>query len=483
MMKKPFLNRRISSRMLSWICVTVFIVSLIPLYTLSFYNHACYDDFGFSVRTHQAWLETGSFLSTVKAAIDNTIGIRNTWEGTYATSFISALQPALFGEELYWIATFVLLTFFLVAVWYFLRQALVHVSAHTFWAIYCALAFVMVQFVPELSEAFFWFNGGVAYTLFWSVILLRIGLWLHCVRTQKLWMWLMLFGLTVAAGGAKYSTVLFAVLVDALFVLSAFISKRRSKWTELVLWFVLMACFVFSMTAPGNGVRAETLMGGMSAPKAVLQAFYFGFALIGDWFSPAVAVVWAFVSWLLADDLQKTAFRFRYPLWVTALCCCLFCAQLAPTLYTGNYIGDGRTVNTYYYTFVLMGSGVSLYWTGWYLHRKERKSVCCSLHIGAVAAAAVIFAVGCAGVGLENLSSVSALRSLVNGDAQTYDQAMRARTAALRDPAQPVVTLERMTVIPEAFMGDALESDNLDYVLHLYAEYYGKQQVYAAGEV
>ena len=34
--------------------------------------------------------------------------------------------------------------------------------------------------------------------------------------------------------------------------------------------------------------------------------------------------------------------------------------------------------------------------------------------------------------------------------------------------------------IPDAFMGDALNADNLDYVLSLYAEYYEKQQVTAA---
>ena len=32
------------------------------------------------------------------------------------------------------------------------------------------------------------------------------------------------------------------------------------------------------------------------------------------------------------------------------------------------------------------------------------------------------------------------------------------------------------------FMGDALESDNLNYVLQLYTEYYEKQRVSVAGE-
>ena len=81
-MKLPVLKKNISNRALAWMCVAVLLVSLMPLYVLSFYNHACYDDFGFSLLTHDRWMETGSLLATVDAAWDNTVGIRTTWEGT-----------------------------------------------------------------------------------------------------------------------------------------------------------------------------------------------------------------------------------------------------------------------------------------------------------------------------------------------------------------------------------------------------------------
>ena len=83
---------------------------------------------------------------------------------------------------------------------------------------------------------------------------------------------------------------------------------------------------------------------------------------------------------------------------------------------------------------------------------------------------------------MQNLSSLNALRSLLNGDAKAYDEAMDERDAAMNDPDQPEVVLKPVENIPEAFMGDALESDNLDYVLHLYGEYYEKQKVTAAEE-
>jgi len=504
-MKNGLMKPNVSNRALAWLCVAALLISLMPLYALSVYNHACYDDFGFSILTHDAWRSTGSVLETVKAAIRNTVGIRDTWEGTYATSFISALQPALFGEHLYWITTALLLTFFLFALWFFLKQVLVrtlHADGPTFWMAFCAVAFVMVQFVPEMSEAFFWFNGGVAYTLMWSVMLTRLGVLIGFENARrkgaKAALYALLVILTVILGGAKYSTLLFAALADAVLVLRAFVRKRRERVGELALFMLLLACFVFSMVAPGNAVRAKTLRGGMSAPMAVLQAFYFGLALMGNWFSLPLLVVWCMVAWQLSEALRGSPYRFNHPIWTTVLCVCLFCAQLAPTLYTGNYLGDGRALNTYFYTFVLMSCALALYWMGWGQRRLDGRAAFPAIgtakkdgmRIGAFAAAVVLLVVGCVCYhpegslepGAQNMASGSALRSLLNGEAAAYDAAMDARDESMNDPEQTEPVMAPVEEIPEAFMGDALNSGSLDYVLHLYGEYYEKQRVTAAEE-
>lgn len=502
-MKLAPMKHHLSNRVLVWLCVAALLLSLLPLYALSFYNHACYDDFGFSILTHDAWRDSGNWLETIRAAVKNTVGIRQTWEGTYATSFISALQPAVSGEHLYWLTTLVLLGFFLLSLWFFLRQMLVRVlkaDRTTYWMAFCSLAFVMIQFVPDLSEAFFWFNGGVAYTLMWSFMVLRLGVWVRMTQAQSrggtLAFGIVLTALTVIVGGAKYTTLLFAVLVDALIVAWAFWKKRGYRWFAVLVFLLLMACFLFSMTAPGNTVRAATLMGGVSAPMAILQSFYFGFALMGSWFSLPLLVVWALVAWQLSEALHACPFRFSHPLWITILSVCLFCAQLAPTIYTGNYLGDGRTVNTYFYTFVLMSCALVMYWMGWLMRQKDYRTNFAAigtakkdgLRIGAFAAAVVLLVIGCVSYrpnsdseqGLHNMASISALRSLLNGEAQAYDEAMDRRDAALNDPDQPEIVLEAVQDIPEAFMGDALESDNLEYVLNLYTEYYEKQRVTVA---
>ena len=500
-MRNALSHCRVPRRAMVWLCVAALLVSLMPLYAISFLNHACYDDFGFSILTHAAWLDSGSFLDTVKAAVQNTVGIRDTWEGTYATSFISALQPALFGESLYWLTTAILLTFFLFSLWTFLREALVRglgADKTAFWMAFSCVGFVMVQFVPDMSEAFFWFNGGVAYTLLWSVMLLRLALWLSLRRQTRpaalIPRYIGLLLLTVVLGGGKYSTLLFACLADAALLAEGFIHKRRTRWAELILTTLLCACFLFSASAPGNAVRAATLGATLGAPKTILQAVYFGLALAGHWFSLPLVAVWALVAWQLAEALRGSPFKFNHPLWITLLCVGLFCAQLAPTIFTGNYIGDGRALNTYFYTFVLMSCALGLYWEGWLLRRMDGKprvpaigtGARSGLKLGAFLLAAALVVVGCVSYhpegaetyGVFNMAGGSALQSLMNGEAAQYDAQMDERDAAMNDKSQPDVSLKPVEGIPSAFMGDALTTDgSIDYVLSLYAEYYNKQSV------
>lgn len=485
--------KRLSVRWLKWLCAAALIISLLPLYAAAFNAHASYDDLGFSLKTHQAWRDSGSLWETLKAAGRNTAAIRYTWEGTYATSFIAALQPALFGEALYGLTTLWLLTFFLLALGFFLWVALrglLGVDRDGFWVIFCLLAMAAVQFVPDVSEAFFWFNGGTAYTLMWSLALVRLALWL-CLDRAKGGAAAALYGLlavlTVIIGGAKYSTVLPACLADVLLVGYAFWRKRPYPWAKALLLGLLLGCFAFSAAAPGNAVRAATLNGGMSAFKAVAQAVYFGLGLMGAWCSLPLIAVWGLSGCLLAPRLKGRSCA--HPLMVTLLAAGLFCAQLTPTLITGNYLGDGRTVDTYYYTYVLMGGGLTAYWLGWALNRREGAGLPgltqAALPAWALIAAAALIVVGCVGYhpegtesyGPQNTASGMAARALISGQAGRYDWQMDQRDAAMNDPGQPSVVMRPAQDIPAIFMGEALDTPMRDYVLSLYQEYYQKQSV------
>ncbi len=438
-----------------------------------------------------------SLWAVLRAAFANTVGIRQTWEGTYSTSFISALQPAVFGEGLYGLTTAVLLAVLLLALYYFLKQALggvLGLDGAAVTAAFGALGFVMIQFAPSAAEGFYWFNGGAAYTLLWSVMLFTAGVWLRFERASGRLRCILLYAalllLSLVLGGAKYSTALYAALLAAGYTAWAFLRGRPKKWVYLTLTLALLMGLAFSASAPGNAVRAKTLSGGPSAPKAVLEAVYFGLAYAGHAFSlPLVAAI-ALVVVLAIPALRQSPLRFAHPVWATALASALYCAQFAPTLYTGNYLGDGRVLNTYFFSLTVTIAVLATYWAGFLLRRYGRAAKPAAAGGGRVKAAAVLLmaallAVGCvayhpdvaASYGPQNMAGGGALRSVLDGTAAAYDAAMDARDDTLNDPSQTDVTLTAVTGVPASFMGDALTGDNLDYVLSLYAEYYRKATV------
>ena len=177
-MRKPFFSRKA----VAILSVALLAASLYPLFHIALYNHPFYDDLGYSLLTHPAWRETGSVFSVVAAAWRNTVGIRQTWQGWYTAAFISAMQPGVFGEGLYPAATFLLLGAFLLALGFFLWQIigkLFRAGRPSFWICFSGLAFLMVQFVPNAAEAFFWFNSGAIYTLMYALSLVAAGLWIR----------------------------------------------------------------------------------------------------------------------------------------------------------------------------------------------------------------------------------------------------------------------------------------------------------------
>lgn len=485
-----FWSAPVSRKLLAAVCLIALLVSLIPPLALSFYNHASYDDLGYSIRTHDRWRETGSFWQTVRAAAENTASIRYTWQGTFSSCFLAALQPALFGEGLYWLTTWVLIGLFLLALGALTRQLVRRVmgAGTAEWLILFSLsALVMMQLTPSISEAYFWWNGGMVYSAIWCFWTLRTALWLRLesCRQGRIPCALALAFLSVVTGGGNFVTPLLGCATDALLLLCAFRKKEKTRFVKLGCFLLMLAAFAYSITAPGNAVRGQTLSGGMSAPKAILESFYFGIALMSQYFSPALAALWLAAALLLKDKLAECSCSFRYPLLAAAVFVCLYCCQLTPTLYTGNYLGDGRAQVLQYYNYVLLSTLLVLYLTGWVLKKKESAPCRRTVSRAGAALTAVLLVLGMmsfqrpdeAIAGWKNTLTGSTFCSLLNGQAAAFEEQMTRRDAEMNDPSRKTVQLEPAEDIPEAFMGEVLDTDMKDYVLSLYAEYYQKDSV------
>jgi len=497
-----------SKRLLAWLCIFILAAATLPLYVISFYNHPYFDDYRFSKDVHAAWLETRSLSAVLQAARKSAQAVRAAWQGTYTGTFLSNIQPGVFSENLYFLTTFFLLTAFLFCFGFFMKAVFADVlgldrpSAVIFISLGLTLA---VQFLPDPAEAFFWFNGGVGNTFIYSVLALSLGLcvklWRCTSPVKQVLLLLTLVICMVALGGGSYGGGVFGLLLYGLLGALAFVKKTPKRWAYAGLWAVFLACFSYSISAPGNALRSALIAADSSFPKAVLQAFYYGSALAGSFVRLPLLAVTAMMAPCFARAAKASPFRFSRPgLWLAGGLC-LYCAQFAPPLYAGVFIGGERTVNTYYQSFLIMWFLMVYYLTGFWLRRAEEGP--CGIEVISVLkgrasrakqvflfAAAALLLLGClaykrpqdAAFGPQNTAGGSAALSLLKGEAQQFHREMQDREALLRDPAQKEITLKPLSSTPKIFMKDLLAPDSAYDVRPVLCAYYGKDAIRIAEE-
>ena len=439
---------------LKWLAVAsvlLLLLGTLPLYAIAFDNHPYYDDYKFSAETHAVWQRTHSPTAVLAAALDSAQAERERWQGTYTGTFMSNLQPGVFSENLYWLTTFLLLSATLLGIgfllWTLLRHVL-HAGIEQAVIATSLTLFVSIQFLPAVNEAFFWFNGGIGNIFIYALLAFALAL--------------------------RY--------------------RNRFRLIYVALALLLVACFAYNMSAPGNALRARAIGRGLSPVVAVARALYYGVALMGEYFSLPVAALALGLAPILYPLARDSAYRFRHPALVGLLGVLLFCAQLTPPLYAGVFLGGPRAYNTYYVSFLLLLIVCETYALGALarrLARNGRPAPAITPYAArfAAIAAACLFAVGCLGYkpagevlyGPMHMAGGSAALSLVNGEARTYHREMLAREALLRDASQPTVTLAPLSRVPAVFMPDLLTPGALDDVRPVLARYYGKQAVLLEG--
>ncbi|MFH1512242.1 MAG: hypothetical protein ABIG45_02690 [Bacillota bacterium] len=479
-------------KVFAWLCALMLLAGVLPLYAISLYSHPHYDDYGFSANVRHTWEDTGSVSALLETVAESARSVRQTWQGTYLGTVLSNVQPGVFSESLYFFTTFILLTAFLLCFGFFFNtvlKLLFRAGSYEIIIVTSLALFLMLQLLPQISEGFYWFNGGIGNTFVYSLIALSLALMLRLwrVRGAKAW-WLSaaLLVLMAALGGGSYGGGLFLICIEALIVLFALWKKHRFRFVYIGLWIVLAVCFAYSVSAPGNSNRAAIMGTRISAPVAVTKSLYYGVTLIGSYLTLPVLAVMLCLSPLLWTLAQNSRISYKHPLLVLVTGIGLFSAQLVPPMYSGVFIGGGRIQNTYYFSFIVMILLYEIYLFGYIRQKLERPfSFSEKMKRGIAVLSAFLFIFGVLGFarptdgsfGPKNLTGVEAAVSIARGEAQAYDEAMDERERLLNDPAVPDVVLTPLLSVPKTFMADTLSSDMADNISRLLEVYYRKQSV------
>lgn len=488
-------------RGLLWLSVAALVLGALPLYAISLYNHPYYDDYGFSAQAHQAWRDTGSVGAVLRAAWESALETRQGWQGTYTGTLLSNVQPGIFSEQLYFIGTFVLLTAFIACFLCFFSVVMGRLGMDRTgrWTLGCLAVTLMIQFMPDAGEAFFWFNGGIGNTFIYSLMALAAALMVRLAEAKgrAVGLTAALCVLMVLLGGGSYGGGLLSVCMLAVCLVWMLRVRHPRRWRFAGLAALLLLCFAYSMSAPGNAVRAGVIGYRAPAVKAVLQALYYGVAQMSAYLRPALIAVTLAALPALYGAAKKSPWRFSHPWLVLGLTGALYCTQMTPPLYAIASIGAGRIVNTYFISFVALWFPAVYYLAGFAARRLEAagrgqliRPLTARGYGALLAVSLCLLGMGClacrpageALYGVQNMNGPSAALSILSGEAARYDAEMTLREEALNDPAQPVVTLSPLTAVPDVFMDDLIVPGAEYDVRPSLAAYYGKEAILIAGE-
>lgn len=481
----------------------LFALSVIPILALGRYNVMCIDDYNFGIQVHDTWVATGSFSQSLQAALRHVGQVYRSWQGTYASCLLMALCPMNFFYDIAFIVPVIMVGTFALSVFLFGRQLLVHwLGCEKKWVpfVLFMLLFMFYQVMEAPFEGIYWYNGAVHYVFMEALLFFILTLVSGCIWTEKKGravFWALLSSLlAVIVGGGNLVTGLQAEVLLLAMLLFAFLLKRKKTVYVLIPYLFFTAGFLCNILAPGNGVRASTEVDALYSPiTSVILSFYYAVVFIIRWTNVFMIMMWIALLPVFRKMAKKASGRFRHPVWVTLGAFCVLAAMFTPTLYALGMAGVARVDNIIQMVYYLSLFLLTIYWFGWSYHResegrdaegKEQKISGQGLFgafldsTGNILTMSVLLLVLILWLltGDKNTyTSVSALRSLVNGDARTYYAEAMERHELYVDESVRDVVLEPFSAKPALFSFEDLTDDSGYWLNLAVSDYYHKDSV------
>ncbi len=484
-------RKKILSAVWAVVLIGISVLTVIPLLKLGIYDHPSADDFNYSIQTYRVWQETHSLGKVIGAAWSTSIRFWHTWQGLYASAFVLALQPAIFGETYYaltvWLTVGTLYVSNLIFVEYVLHHKL-RVSALSAMALAFAMSMVMVQWLPSAVQGFYWYNGAMNYTFFYGVLLLLIVGQISFYTPRKWWQYTIKVLATLFLGvilmGGNHVTALCGLMTGILACILAFLRKKRQPViASLIVGAGMLTGFLINVCSPGTSVRQAYFTDRPGFFGTIAIAVKTGILSINDWLGLGLFVCVAGMLPLAMATAKKVSaergYAFRYPLAVFVASVAWICMMFCPPVYATGGTGEGRLWNVIYFVFVLLVFINEFYLCGWLCagshmenlpQNEEQKPV-------ARAAAGAVLAAGLIILCLYDSSSYIARMEMRYEQAQGYSVQADQRVELYLNSAGGDVTVPAYTTQPELLYFDDITGDAADWRNVSVRDYYGLNSV------
>lgn len=387
-MNKSF-TKKITTKNIFYIILICFILSVIPLYTIGMYAHPSVDDYYYGTETVQVWNETHSITSVVKCSFDEMINTYNIWQGNFSAIFLMRLQPGIFGEQYYFIAPLILLSAYMgfsIFFFYTALKKIFKVDSYLAATVGICLTFVSMQLCATPSDSFYWYNGAIYYTFFYSLMLFLFALLIR-MRTAKAAGTIILTAISSIAafliGGSNYAAALFMCIILALSAGAAiyFVILRKNKVIRpyhmaayIIVAAAAMAGLFISMAAPGNALRQQSVGGSTGIVKTFVYTFAFGGYSIAKVLNAPCLIFFICMIPVFYRIARRSGFTYRYPLLVAVFTFGLYCSMGTPVFYAQGLRMPYRMMNIIFFAAYVLISFNLIYFLGWINNKYEKYS-------------------------------------------------------------------------------------------------------------
>lgn len=511
-----------TTRTVFFIILAFFIISLIPLYIIGFYAHPSVDDYYYGAETVKVWNDTHSVGAVISRSFEEMLVTYNDWQGNFSAIFLMRLQPGIFGEQYYFIAPLILIsTFAACSIFFFYTvfKKIFRTDAYRAGIIALSVTFVSMQLTATPSDSFYWYNGSIYYTFFYSLMLLLFALIIR-LRTCSAPACAVLTAasgvLAFLIGGSNYATALFMCIILSLTAGAAAYCVILKKNTVIrgyhapayiVIAIAAMAGLFISMAAPGNAIRQSSVGGSTGIVKTFVYTFAFGGYSIARVLNAPCLVFFICMIPVFYAIAKRTHFNYRYPLLVLVFTFGLYCSMGTPVFYAQGLRMPYRMMNIIFfaaYSFICFNL---IYFLGWVAKKYGESDIVktvTNLFGGikkdgrriyiALAICICSFVTACVGsievgeteyksgdAGFSNLPlSAAAMLSLIDGDARIYDAELTERDEYIRstDDNEQFVTVPALSKRPDPIFHSDITDDPGDWHNAHLAMYYRKECIW-----
>lgn len=490
------LTNLVTPKTLSFFLTAVYIMSLIPLVWIGWYNYPSADDYTIGNNCRQAWVSSHNIFKVMGAGLIRGIEDWLGWMGYFTSNILMAMPPNSFHERLYVLTVWIMLAMLSFSTVYLLRNIFVRVfqaDRYTSLCVSMAMLFITVQRMVGRVEAFYWYSGAVNYMFVHGMSLFFYGLLIEAVyetgkkKKKKL---VIASVLGFFTGGGNQLTALNVAIILAVAV--GFVSCKR-KWKEYRAFGVPVGLFflgfLLNVAAPGNWVRAEGAE-GMNPIKAVLVSFYYCLDYcLNEWLSWPVIMLVVLLIPLFWHMAGKTKFRFPYPFAVVLFGYCVVSAMMTPPLFAVGNMGAARLQALTFTMYILVLTLCVGYVTGWAKKKVERvekkeeegfrkcEAWCLLCGIGFFVLASVLTVMP----EPHYFTFSSAITDLSDGSAKAYGDALRERME-LYGSGEKNITVKPLPSQPALLYFSDIKEEPEDWENKGICRFYGLESVRVSKE-